>query len=67
MAKDQKLRKKEGDTANQLMKAIAVAVSNLVQCLTSHLSISLKSTVMPADADAAANVTMHVICNNVLR
>jgi len=31
VAKDQKLRIKEGDTANQLMKAIAVAVSNLVQ------------------------------------
>lgn len=62
MAKDHKLRIKEGDTANQLMKAIAVAVSNLVQWFTLHLSRSLMSTVMPADADAAANVRVDVIC-----
>ena len=46
------------------MKAIATAVSNLVQWLTLHLLRSLMSTVMPADADAAANVSVDVICNN---
>ena len=30
-AKDQKFKKKEGETTNQLIKAIAVAVSNRVQ------------------------------------
>lgn len=64
MAKVQKLRIKEGDTANQLMKAIAVAVSNLVQWFTLHFPRSLMSTVIPADADAAANVRVDVICNN---
>lgn len=59
------MRIKEGDTANQLMKAIATAVSNLAQWLTLHLSRSLMSTVIPADAEAAAKVSVDVTCNNV--
>lgn len=48
--------------ANQLMKAIAVADSNLEQWLTAHLSRSLPiNTVIPADAQAAANVRVDVI------
>lgn len=61
-ASDQKFNRKDGDTANQLMKAIAVAVSNLVQWFTAHLSRSLPiRTVIPADAHAAANVSVDVI------
>jgi hypothetical protein len=62
-AKDQKFRRNDGDTENQLIKAIAVAVSNLVQWFTPHLLRSLPMrTVMPADAHAAANVRVDVIC-----
>lgn len=62
-AKDQKFKKKDGETANQLMKAIAVAVSNRVQWFWAQLLKSLlMSTVIPADAHAAANVSVEVIC-----
>ena len=62
-ANDQKFSRKEGETENQLIKAIAVAVSNLVQWFMAHLLRSLPmSTVMPADAHAAANVRVDVIC-----
>lgn len=61
-ANDQKFSRKEGETENQLIKAIAVAVSNLVQWFMAHLLRSLPmSTVMPADAHAAANVRVDVI------
>lgn len=62
-ANDQKFKRKDGDMAKQLIKAIAVAVSNLVQWFTAHLLRSLRMrTVMPADAQAAANVRVDVIC-----
>lgn len=62
-AKDQKFKKKDGETANQLMKAIAVAVSNRVQWFWAQLLKSLPMrTVIPADAHAAANVSVDVIC-----
>lgn len=62
-ANDQKFKTKEGDTENQLIKAMAVAVSNLVQWFKLHLLRSLPiRTVMPADAHAAANVRVDVIC-----
>lgn len=62
-ASDQKFKRKDGDTANQLIKAIAVAVSNLLQWFTSHLLRSLAMrTVIPAEAHAAANVSVDVIC-----
>lgn len=62
-ANDQKFNRKDGDMANQLIKAIAVAVSNLVQWFMAHLSRSLPiRTVIPADAQAAANVRVEVIC-----
>ena len=45
------------------MKAIAVAVSNCAQWLFAQLSRSLSiRTVMPAEAQAAANVRVDVIC-----
>lgn len=62
-ANDQKFKRKEGDTENQLIKAMAVAVSNLVQWFKLHLLRSLPTrTLMPADAHAAANVIVDVIC-----
>lgn len=61
-ASDQKFKRNDGETANQLRKAIAVAVSNLVQWFTAQLSRSLPiRTVIPADAQAAANVSVEVI------
>lgn len=55
--------RKDGVMANQLIKAMAVAVSNLAQCSTEHLLRSLPTrTVMPADALAAANIRVDVIC-----
>lgn len=46
------------------MKAIAVAVPNRVQSFKPHLSRSLPTrTVIPAEAHAAANVRVDVICN----
>lgn len=62
-ASDQKFMRNDGQTANQLMKAIAVAVSKLVQWFCEHMLRSLPiSTVMPEDAQAAANVSVAVIC-----
>lgn len=62
-ANDQKFKKKDGDTANQLRKPIAVADMNLLQWFMSHLLRSLLiRTVMPAHAHAAANVSVDVIC-----
>lgn len=62
-ANDQKFKKKEGDTATQLRKAMAVADINLLQWFTSHLSKSFPMrTVIPADAQAAAKVRVDVIC-----
>ena len=57
-ARDQKFKKNEGKTKNQLTKAIAVEVSNLVQWFSAQLLKSLLiRTVIPADAQAAANVS----------
>lgn len=61
-ANDQKFKRKDGDMANQLIKAIAVAVSNLVQWFSAHLLRSVPMrTMMPADAQAAANVRVYAI------
>lgn len=61
-ANDQKFKKNDGDTANQLKKAIDVADMNLLQWFISHLFRSLlMRTVMPAHAHAAANVSVDVI------
>lgn len=62
-ASDQKFRRKDGIAVNQLMKAIAVAVSNCMQwfCLQLSRSLSIR-TVMPAEAQAAAKVSVDVIC-----
>lgn len=63
-ARDQKFSRNEGDTANQHRKAMAVADMNLVQWLRLHLSRSFPMrTVIPADAQAAANVRVEVICS----
>lgn len=62
-AKDQKLRRNDGTVMNQQMKAIPVAVSNCTQWFCEQLPRSLSmSTVMPADAQAAANVSVEVTC-----
>jgi hypothetical protein len=45
--------------AKRLIEAIAVAVSSLAQGFTEHL---LRSFSMPADAHAAANARVNVIC-----
>lgn len=48
---------------NQQMKAMPVAVSNCTQWFFEQLPRSLSmSTVMPADAQAAANVRVDVTC-----
>ncbi|MDD0148505.1 hypothetical protein PSY31_22730, partial [Shigella flexneri] len=61
-ASDQKFKRKDGDTTNQLIKAIAVADSNLLQWFTAHLLRSLAMrTVLPAEALEAANVRVDVI------
>lgn len=67
-ASDQKLSRKDGNEVNQLMKAMAVAVSNCAQWLRAQLprSLSIK-TVMPAEAQAAANVRVDVICSEKRR
>ena len=61
----QKFKRNDGETANQLINAMAVAVSNLVQwfCLQSFRSFPIR-TVIPADAQAAANVSVEVICSD---
>ena len=67
-ASDQKFKRNEGNAVNQLMKAIAIAVSNCGQWFRAQLSRSLSiRTVMPAEAQAAANVRVDVICkvNNI--
>lgn len=62
-ANTQKFKKNDGETANQLMKAMAVAVSKLGQWFSAHKFMSLPiKTVMPAHAQAAANVSEDVIC-----
>ena len=62
-AKDQKLSRKDGTVVNQQMKAMPVAVSNCTQWFRPQLPRSLSiSTVMPADAQAAANVRVDVTC-----
>ena len=62
-ASDQKFRRKDGNAENQLMNAMAVAVSNCKQWLSAQLSRSLLiRTVMPAEAQAAANVRVDAIC-----
>ncbi|CAL1366753.1 unnamed protein product [Linum trigynum] len=60
-ASDQKFKRNEGNAVNQLMNAIAVAVSNWTQwfCLQLPRSLSI-STVIPAEAQAAANVSVEV-------
>jgi hypothetical protein len=61
-ATDQKFKTHDGASANQLMKAIAVAVIKLAQWLPAHISRSLPMrTVMPADAHAAPKVSVPVI------
>lgn len=61
-ANDQKFSRKEGKAANQLMKDMHVAVWNSTQwfCPQTPRSLSIR-TVMPADAQAAANVRVDVI------
>lgn len=62
-ANDQKFKRNEGETENQLRKAIAVADSNWAQWFTPHLLRSLPMrTVIPADEHAAENVRVDVIC-----
>lgn len=62
-ASDQKFKRKEGKAVNQLRKAMDVAVSNSVQWFWAQLPRSLPiRTVMPADAQAAANVSVEVTC-----
>jgi hypothetical protein len=62
-ASDQKFKRKDGNAEKQLMNAMAVAVSNCKQWLSSQLSRSLSiRTVMPAEAQAAANVNVEAIC-----
>lgn len=62
-AMDQKLRRNDGTVVNQQMKAMPVAVSNCIQWFFEQLPRSLSiSTVMPADAHAAANMSVEVTC-----
>ena len=57
-----KLKRKDGASANQLMKAIAIAVINLAQRLPAHIFLSLSITmVTPIDAHAALKVSVPVI------
>ena len=59
----QKFKMKTGKTANQLMKAIAVADSYLAKWFTVHWLRSLPiRTMTPADAHAEANVRVNMIC-----
>lgn len=59
---DQKFKIQDGASANQLMKAIAVAVSKLAQWFSAHMLRSLPMrTVIPADAHAAPKVSVPVI------
>lgn len=61
-ARDQKFMMNEGNAVNQLINAMAVAVSNCTQWFLLQLSRSLSiRTVMPAEAHAAANVRVDVI------
>jgi hypothetical protein len=61
-AMDQKFKIQDGARANQLMKAIAVAVSKLAQWFSAHMLRSLPMrTVIPADAHAAPRVSVPVI------
>lgn len=62
-AKDQKFSRNEGTVVNQHMNAMPVAVSNCTQWFSEQLPRSLSmSTVMPADAHAAANISVEVTC-----
>lgn len=64
-ASDQKFKRNDGNAVNQDMKAMAVAVSNCAQWLWAQLSRSLSiRTVIPAEAQAAANVRVDVICSS---
>lgn len=67
-ARVQKFKRNEGETVNQLINAMAVAVSNLAQwfCAQSFRSLPIR-TVIPADAQAAANVRVEVICSGKQR
>lgn len=59
---DQKFSRKEGVRANQLMNAIAVAVSKLPQWFSAQMFRSLSiRTVMPADEHAAPKMSAAVI------
>lgn len=63
VAKSQNDKKKERVVATQLMYAIATAASNLLQWLGPHWLRSLSiSTVIPAAAQAPANVIVEVTC-----
>ena len=64
----QKFKINEGEAANQLINAIAVAVSNLLQwfCAQSFKSLPMR-TVIPAEAQAAENVSVEVICSRIHR
>jgi hypothetical protein len=62
-AKDQKFRRNDGTVVNQHMNAMPVAVSNCTQWFSEQLPRSLSiSTVIPADAQAAANISVEVTC-----
>lgn len=62
-ANNQKFMRNDSEAVNQLRKAMAVAVSNCAQWFCEHSPRSLPiRTVMPAEAQAAANVSVEVIC-----
>lgn len=61
---DHKFKRNDGEIVNQLMKAIAVAVSKVAQWFSEHMLRSLPiSTVMPADAQAAVRERKVAICS----
>lgn len=62
----QKFKINEGEAANQLINAMAVAVSNRLQwfCAQSFRSLPIR-TVIPAEAQAAENVSVEVICSRI--
>lgn len=65
---DQKFKIQDGASANQLMKAIAVAVSKLAQWFSAHMLRSLPMrTVIPADAHAAPKVSVPVIPSPIVK
>lgn len=66
-ARNQKFKQKDGETVNPLKRAIAVAESNLEQgfteCLGRYFPIRMEA---PADAHAAENVSVEMICIRIM-